>query len=330
MITLRLKDWQGSPAGRTLIQGKKWDPGNRWYFINQADNVGRKYQTNVFRRHDEDGTYRGYITFRDADHVSSFGLVSLRKGACRIVFCHKVKGFGYADYVQGQASAPFVPIAGFPNGDAATDEANDVLTIRTYPGRFRTYRLSDALRGKVTLLYDYRIPTWLLRFQGHWVAGGKLYIHRDKVTKGPSEVRSYVLATGKYLRKWNTDPWGDEGEGGMEKDGWSWSVSRTGGSGASRIVTSNQLERVAQPGYPAPSGRDVYVSKLKAGQRNSDSVWHVQRALGVPRTGAYDAATVAAAKAFQRSLGDTVVDGELGPLQTRVLFKRAGINVNIL
>jgi hypothetical protein len=71
--------------------------------------------------------------------------------------------------------------------------------------------------------------------------------------------------------------------------------------------------------YPVPSSKVVYVDKLNPEQSDSDSVWWVQKALGVPLTGTYDAATVAAVKAFQKALGDDV-DGDLGPLETTALF----------
>lgn len=71
--------------------------------------------------------------------------------------------------------------------------------------------------------------------------------------------------------------------------------------------------------YPTPQDKIVYVSKLKPGQKDSDSVWWVQKALGVPLTGTYDRETVYAVQAFQHALGDDV-DGELGPLETAALF----------
>lgn len=244
-ITLRLKDWTGSPAGRTLIQGVKWDPLSHCYFINQADNVsGRKLQTNVFRRHAADGTYKGYATFVDAGHVSSFGLQPIKQGTTRIWFGHDAKGAGYVDYVQGQAAAPFVPAKGLPNGDISVDVANDLLNVRTYPMRFRTYRLSTCLSGKPVLLNDCTIPAWMDRFQGHLVAGKRLYVHRDVATKGASELRSYTL-DGKALSKWNSNPWGDESQGAMEKDGWVYGVERTGGDTPNRIATCVPVERVA-------------------------------------------------------------------------------------
>lgn len=78
----------------------------------------------------------------------------------------------------------------------------------------------------------------------------------------------------------------------------------------------------------APAISVVWTDRLVSGVTNSDSVRLVQRALGIPQTGAYDAATLAAATAFQASLGDTR-DGELGPLQTIALLNRAKIRATI-
>ncbi len=86
------------------------------------------------------------------------------------------------------------------------------------------------------------------------------------------------------------------------------------------VVTPPKPSSPSTPtAYPTPKDKVVYVSKLNPGQTDSDSVWWVQKALGAPLTGAYDSATVAAVKAFQKALGDDV-DGDLGPLQTTALF----------
>jgi peptidoglycan hydrolase-like protein with peptidoglycan-binding domain len=77
---------------------------------------------------------------------------------------------------------------------------------------------------------------------------------------------------------------------------------------------------VPVPGLP--STRIVYVDRLHTGQKDSDSVRWVQYMLGVPVTGTYDEVTVAAAKAFQRSLGDDALDGQLGKLQTAALVAK--------
>jgi peptidoglycan hydrolase-like protein with peptidoglycan-binding domain len=80
-------------------------------------------------------------------------------------------------------------------------------------------------------------------------------------------------------------------------------------------------------GAPVPLGT-VWVDVLAPGVTNSISIRLVQRALGVAQTGTYDAATVAAAKAYQESLGDDV-DGWLGPKQVTRLFADKKMSVTV-
>lgn len=96
-------------------------------------------------------------------------------------------------------------------------------------------------------------------------------------------------------------------------------------SGSSPHTDHNHVEVDSTPyrkpgAYPTPTTRVVYVDKIRPGQKASDSVYWVQKALGVPLTGNYDQATVTAAKKFQADAGDDVVDGDLGPLDLAALF----------
>lgn len=85
--------------------------------------------------------------------------------------------------------------------------------------------------------------------------------------------------------------------------------------------------------YPAPKDCIIYHDIVRPGWRNSDSIWWIDRWLNTIPMGSaapmlsldanYDAKTVAAAKAFQRLLGDKVIDGDLGPKQTVELYTRA-------
>ena len=81
-------------------------------------------------------------------------------------------------------------------------------------------------------------------------------------------------------------------------------------------------------GAPFPLGT-VWVDVLVPGVTNSISIRLVQRALEVEQTGTWDAATLAAAKAYQASLGDTVQDGLLGPKQVTKLFADKKMSVTI-
>lgn len=87
------------------------------------------------------------------------------------------------------------------------------------------------------------------------------------------------------------------------------------------------------PSYPKPTNNLVYQEVAYPGRKDSDSVWQIQLALrklgfDAPLNGAYDLATVAAAKGYQKSLGDTEQDGALGPLQINRLFSDADITIS--
>ena len=249
-VTLRLKDWKGSPAGRTLIQGMFWDDVNRCWWIWQADTVaGRKQQTVVIRRHREDGTYVGYITLQDAGHGSSIGVEPFAGGA-RFYIGHATKGAGYVTYRIGDSSTSFTPLPKIPTGDITVSAAADLLCVR-FKDRFRAYDLSDARQGTATLRWDVRVPYWMDRFQGHLITpDGELVIHRDVATKGASELRVFAIAgtgttaTAKRVQTVDTNPYGDEAEGAMVKDGWLFSVSRTGGDTPNRTVDATPVRAI--------------------------------------------------------------------------------------
>lgn len=81
--------------------------------------------------------------------------------------------------------------------------------------------------------------------------------------------------------------------------------------------------------YPRPDTTVVYVDKMAHGQTNSASVYWVQRRLRelgydtVLKTGTYDDATEAGARAFQLASGNDpqFCDGIIGPLDLAALFK---------
>jgi LysM repeat protein len=241
-ITLALRDWDDSPAGRTLIQGVLWDPVNDCYFVHQADDVtGRTEQTVVIRRHHADGTYvGGHSDILEAGHGSSVGADPF-KGGARLWLGHaKLGSSGFMTYNIGGADVPFTAVSKIPKGDISVDQAADLLCVRV-GNNYRGYKLSDARQNKATKVFDFKVPTWLVRFQGHTVAKDRVYIHRDAKTKGASEMRSYDFS-GKLLRKWDTSPWGDEAEGAMVKRGWVYSVSRVGNDTPGRTILCTPIE----------------------------------------------------------------------------------------
>lgn len=247
-VTLRLRDWKGSAAGRTLIQGLSWDQVNQCWWIWQADTVpGRKQQTVVIRRHRADGTYVGYITVADAGHGSSIGVEPFLGGA-RFWIGHATKGAGYVTYRIGDpGSGTFTATPKIPNGDITVSADADLLCVRV-KDTYRAYDLSDARQGEATLRWSVRIPNWMVRFQGHLITpAGELAIHRDVATKGASEMRLFAIdraggkATARRVEVFDTSPYGDEAEGGLIKGGWLWSVARTGGDTPSRTVDATPV-----------------------------------------------------------------------------------------
>ena len=240
-ITLRMKAWDGSPAGRTLIQGVLWDETNDCYFIHQADTVaGQREQDIVIRRHEADGTYVGWATIVGAGHGSSVGLDPDGTNV-RLWLGHAALGSsGFMSYNIGSSDTPFRKVSAIPKGDISVDQAADLLCVRV-GNHYRGYKLSDARQNKASKVFDFRVPTWLVRFQGHTIAKDRVYIHRDAKTKGASEMRCFDFS-GKLLRKWDTSGWGDEAEGAMVKRGWVYSVSRVGGNTPNRTVLCTPLE----------------------------------------------------------------------------------------
>lgn len=84
--------------------------------------------------------------------------------------------------------------------------------------------------------------------------------------------------------------------------------------------------------YPRPTSGEVYLDKLKAGTRGSDSVWYWRAAMNaislrggseLPLNGRYDAALVHETKLFQRQVCNDPADGWPGPKQVALAFHRA-------
>lgn len=86
--------------------------------------------------------------------------------------------------------------------------------------------------------------------------------------------------------------------------------------------------------YPRPTSNTVYLSRLKYGQRDSDSVWYAQRALGMPSnlwTGNYLDKTDSAVRSCQGKHvppADPPKKSFIGPKQAAHLFpSSSGIRV---
>lgn len=235
-FTVPMREWGGN-AGRALIQGMHYVEDSNSKIIHQADTVtGQAEQDIVYRQHRSDNTYLGAVTVKRAGHGSTTGLEVLGGGKIRLWSGHAdLNCIGYVEFSIGQRGiVGFKRVAGPPHGDVSIDQANDILCLRT-GNRYRGYSLSAVKAGKPKVLWDFTIPAWGERFQGHLVKNGKVYVHRDVKTEGAS--RAHVFDTrGKQLNSIDTTKMGDEAEGFCVKDGWVHIVKRTGGNNAGRIV----------------------------------------------------------------------------------------------
>jgi murein DD-endopeptidase MepM/ murein hydrolase activator NlpD len=92
-------------------------------------------------------------------------------------------------------------------------------------------------------------------------------------------------------------------------------------------------------GYPTPTSKTVYLSKLKYGQKDSDSVWYLQQRLNghplsggqdLPLTGNYLSETDEEVRLCQQQHGygnDPVNGSFVGPDQASHLFNGSGLTI---
>lgn len=230
----------GGPRDITLIQGLVRDPVTKDYFIAQARKVaGRDVQDTVIRRHSPDLSYLDRQEVRQGGHASSFGIE--HDDGSRIWLGHDVEGPGRFAYTAGTTS--FEPMTSLPRGTVSIHR--DVVCIRN-GDRFRGYSLSDAKKGRATELFEFTIPHWGKRFQGHSVVShglgaGLICVHRDVATKKESRAMAFTFA-GELVRELDTTKMGDEAEGFLieEKNDKVrvWVVKRTGGRNPKRVVVA--------------------------------------------------------------------------------------------
>ena len=111
----------------------------------------------------------------------------------------------------------------------------------------------------------------------------------------------------------------------MTHPGQGWTTYTPAASAAAKNPDSayhrNHVHLSTYPQTNVPYGT-VWIDRLDAGVTDSESVRIIQRALGVPVTGSYDPATVAAAKTFQAQQGNApqYCDGYLGKWDTVALL----------
>ena len=228
-LVFPLAAWDG-PSGVAYIQGMVRDPESGDYFITQADKItGQTEQNVVIRRHHRNLRFQDSQTVTKAGHVSSVGIE--RDGRSMIWLGHKAKGVGRFAYETGQQG--FERMSALPDGDISVHR--NVACVRNR-NRFRGYRLSDAKAGRATLLFDFTIPAWGKRFQGHSVVAhtpdtGLVCVHRDIATNKESRAIAFTFE-GSKVAELDTTKMGDEAEGFLieevDNDPLVWVVKRTG------------------------------------------------------------------------------------------------------
>lgn len=229
-LVFHLSAWDG-PSKANLIQGLVRDPVTGEYFITQADNIaGQTTQNLVIRRHLPNLRYADSHTLLEGGHGSSVGIE--HDGRSMIWLGHAVNGVGRFPYENGPDG--FQQVKVLPKGDVSVH--GDVICVRNREN-FRGYRLSDAKSGRTTQLFDFTIPKWGKRFQGHAVVSrgdgtGLVCVHRDIATKKASRAHAFTFA-GVKTDEIDTTSMGDEAEGFLIEHTAAgqptvWIVKRTG------------------------------------------------------------------------------------------------------
>lgn len=270
-FTVPTREWAGD-AKRTLVQGLHIHKSSGYKIAHQADDVaGQTEQDVVFRCHKPDGSYVGAITLKGVGHGSSVGLYSLSNDSMEFWLGSETHNCVVkVTYTLGDKGVKAVTKTPLPKGDVSIDKSEDALCLRT-GNRYRGYRFSDAQAGKITPLWDFRVPAWGKRWQGMLIVDGKLCVHRDVETGGASRVHVFDYPSGKLAQQFDTTDMGDEAEGLVEIDAnlgdrfdlepGIYAVKRTGGTGPSRVIEASRLPvsfRTVTP--PAPKrlhGTDI-------------------------------------------------------------------------
>lgn len=263
-FTLKIDDWRGN-AKNTLVQGLNVHPPTGTLIGHQADDVpGQSRQDVVFRQHKPNGDYIGAITVKNGGHGSSTGLETVDGNTVRIWFGHD--GYGCSGYVQfniGETGIKDFVKTDLPEGDIEIDQANNRLVLRNNDSRRNSdrYRVYDFNTVKAEgahhrdKLADFYVPHWGRRWQGMYVAEGRLFVHRDVKTKGASRAQMFDLK-GKFLDDWDTTKMGDEAEGFFStSDGNNvaiFAVKRTGPAGPRRIIEGTWLVSIPKVRAEAP------------------------------------------------------------------------------
>lgn len=289
-FTVPTDEWAGA-AKRTLLQGCLIHKPSGTIFVHQADDVPGQAEQNVVIRACEPlpgCDYLGAVTAEEVGHGSTVGLYSTGDTTCEFWLGSEKHGCVVRiAYTIGDRGVKTPTRTVIPKGDVSIDKSEDLLCLRN-GNRYRGYRLSAARAGRVELLWEFTIPAWGKRFQGHLVVDGRLFVHRDIATGQESRVHAFTYPDGKSAalfpkvggkpterQSWvDTTELGDEAEGCVEIDATLaerfglipgvYAGKRTGGTGPSRVFEATRLPIVVTPAAPKRlTGVDV--SSYQAG-----------------------------------------------------------------
>lgn len=248
----------GWTRGYTFVQSLNRDPITGRYYIGRDENGSIE-----LNEYDPSLRWLSSRLFPGAGHGSSLGVE--HDGETWVWMDHEAKGTGRASYAKGQDS--FKRYSVLPSGDISVHR--DVACVRS-GNRYRGYDLSDVKAGQLRELFDFSIPGWGNRFQGHSVVSygdgnGLVCVHRDMRTKGESRAVCYDFkgnlvktpADGKMQDYLDTTHMGDEAEGFLVEtaaDGvvTVWVVKRTGGNNRNRVVVATLWMGSLKPSPQVP------------------------------------------------------------------------------
>lgn len=245
---LQIDEW----GENSYVQGVNYDQNTDSYVGHRADNdTGQAHQDVEFITTDIRGNKLGKINVESGGHGSSTGMYIDDDGIYEMWFGHdKLACSGYVRFKRNESGTKSFVRTDLPEGDIEIDQVNNRLILRN-GNRYRIYKLdsvrSNSAHNRIKVA-DFTIPHRNKRWQGMYLAEGRLFVHRDVETKGTShadmfDVSGTLPQDGGLIRPiktWNTTNMGDEAEGFMGRSKGDkveiLVIKRTGPSGRRRII----------------------------------------------------------------------------------------------